>query len=83
MLQRIDAWIADGVLNGEALNAADFQIAPSLRLLMTMDDVRPLIESRPAGELAIRAVPTYPGRVPPIFPAAWLEPLRQTATAAT
>ena len=32
MLQRIDDWIADGVLGGEQLNAADLQIAASLRL---------------------------------------------------
>jgi glutathione S-transferase len=72
MLQRIDAWIAAGVLNGERLNAADFQIAPSLGLAMTMDDLRPAIESRPAGALAQRVVPNYPGRTPPILPADWL-----------
>lgn len=76
MLQRIDDWIADGVLGGEELNAADFQLGPSLRLAMSLDDLRPAIESRPAGELALRVVPDYPGRVPPVLPAAWLEPLR-------
>lgn len=76
MLQRIDDWIAAGVLNGEQPNAADFQIAASLGLAMTLDDLRPAIESRPAGELAKRLVPDYPGRTPPILPAAWLEPLR-------
>jgi glutathione S-transferase len=76
MLQRIDAWIAEGVLNGEALNAADYQIAPSIRLAMTLDDLRPSIEGRPAGELAMRAVPDFPGHAPPILPPAWLEPLR-------
>ena len=35
-LDRIDAWIADGVLGGPQPNAADYQIAPSLRLLMTL-----------------------------------------------
>ncbi len=29
-LDKIDAWIEAGVLNGEQLNAADFQIAPSI-----------------------------------------------------
>jgi glutathione S-transferase len=76
LLDRVDGWIADGVLNGEQLNAADFQIATSLGLAMTMDDLRPAIESRPAGALAKRVVPNYPGRTPPILPAAWLEPLR-------
>ncbi len=75
MLQRIDDWIAEGVLGGEELNAADFQIAPSLRLAMSLDDLRPAIENRPAGELALRVVPTYPGRIPAVLPSAWLEPL--------
>jgi glutathione S-transferase len=75
MLQRIDDWIAAGVLGGEQPNAADFQIAPSLGLAMTLDDLRPAIESRPAGDLAKRLVPNYPGKTPPIFPTAWLAPL--------
>ncbi len=79
MLQRIDDWIAEGVLGGEELNAADFQLAPSLRLAMSLDDLRPAIENRPAGELALRVVPDYPGRTPPVLPAAWLEPLRASA----
>ncbi len=72
MLQRIDDWIAAGVLGGEQLNVADYQIAPSLRLAMTLDDLRPAIESRPAGELSKRVVPSYPGMAPPILPPAWL-----------
>jgi glutathione S-transferase len=83
ILQRIDDWIADGVLGGEELNAADFQIAPSLRLAMSFDDLRPAIENRPASELALRVVPQYPGRIPPVLPAAWLEPLGAAARVAT
>jgi glutathione S-transferase len=81
MLDRIDGWIADGVLGGAEPNAADLQIATSLRLLMTMDDLRGAIEGRPAGELATRVVPDFPGRVPPIMPAAWLAPMTERATA--
>src|SRR5581483_11263550 len=75
-LDRVDAWIAEGVLGGEQLGAADLQIAGSLRLAMTMDDLRPHIERRPAGELALRAILEFPGRFPPVLPADWLEPLR-------
>ncbi|MEX2105702.1 MAG: glutathione S-transferase N-terminal domain-containing protein [Solirubrobacterales bacterium] len=82
MLQKIDDWIAAGVLGGEQLNAADFQIAPSLGLAMTIDDLRSAIESRPAGALAKRIVPDYPGHTPPVLPAAWLEPLRGKPAAA-
>jgi glutathione S-transferase len=81
LLDRVDAWIGSGVLNGEQLNAADFQIAPSLGLAMTLDDLRPAIESRPAAELAKRVVPNYPGKTPPILPPAWLQQLRDTTTA--
>jgi glutathione S-transferase len=75
-LNRIDDWIAEGLLGSEQLNAADLQIATSLRLAMTLGDLRPAIEARPAGELALRAAPQFPGHVPPILPPAWLEPLR-------
>lgn len=81
MLARIDEWIGVGVLDGEELNAADFQIGASVRLLLTFHDLRPLIEDRPACRLARRAVPRYAGDAPPVFPSAWLEPLR-AATAA-
>ena len=76
MLQRIDDWIEAGVLGGEELNAADLQLGTSVRLLTTLQDLRPSIESRPAGELALRVAPAYPGDAPPVLPAAWLEPLR-------
>jgi glutathione S-transferase len=80
LLDKVDAWIEAGVLNGEQLNAADFQIAPSIGLAMTLDDLRPAIEGRPAGQLAARLVPSYPGKTPPILPAAWLEPLKDPTT---
>ena len=80
-LDRVDDWIEEGVLGGEDVNAADLQIATSVRLLMTMDDISPAIEDRPAGELAMRVVPDFPGNTPPVFPAQWLEPLRETEPA--
>jgi glutathione S-transferase len=81
LLQRVDDMIAAGTLDGEELNAADFQIAPSIRLAMTLQDLRPLIEPRPAGRLARRVQPEIAGDFPPVLPAAWLEPLRATAAA--
>jgi glutathione S-transferase len=81
MLQRIDEWIAAGVLDGEELNAADFQIGASVRLAMTLQDLRPLIDSRPACRLARRAVPYYAGEAPPVLPPAWLQPLRSLTAA--
>jgi glutathione S-transferase len=76
-LDRIDAWIAEGVIAGLESNVADFQLAPSLCLLMTLDDLRPFVETRPCGELAKRIDPDFPGRTPAgVFPADWLAGLR-------
>jgi glutathione S-transferase len=70
-LDRVDRWIEAGVL-GQA-SAADLQIASSLRLLLTVGDVAPLIDARPAGELARRLFPAYPGEVPAgVLPAGWV-----------
>jgi glutathione S-transferase len=82
LLQRVDEEIAAGTLNGEELNAADFQIAPSLGLAMTLQDLRPLIEPRPAGQLVERVQPRIAGDFPPVLPPAWLEPLRSASTTA-
>ncbi|MGH2987722.1 MAG: glutathione S-transferase family protein, partial [Solirubrobacterales bacterium] len=81
MLQRIDDWIAAGVLGGAELNAADLQIATSVRLLITLEDLRPAIAARPAGELAMRVAPDYPGETPPVLPPAWLRGLREPSAA--
>jgi glutathione S-transferase len=80
-LDRIDAWIADGTLGGPNPNAADYQIAAALALAMTIEDLRPAIVARPAGELAGRLMPEYPGKVPPVLPSEWVEPLRAQAAA--
>ncbi len=79
-LDRIDGGIAEGVLDGEQPNAADFQIAAALALAMTLDDLRPPIEARPAGQLARRLMPDFPGKAPPVLPPSWLEPLGAPTT---
>ncbi|HEV2973931.1 MAG TPA: hypothetical protein VGX69_02910 [Solirubrobacteraceae bacterium] len=56
-LDRIDAWIADGILDGPELNAADFLIAPSLALIAYRLDLRPQIEARAAGAFVERVLP--------------------------
>jgi glutathione S-transferase len=57
MLDRVDAWMADGVLGGAQPNAADFMVVPSLALVLYRPDVRPLFEGRPALELVDRLLP--------------------------
>jgi glutathione S-transferase len=72
LLDRVDAYIADGTIGGTEPNAADFQIATTIGLALTLDDLKPMIEPRPAADLARRYVPDYPGHTPPILPPAWL-----------
>jgi glutathione S-transferase len=67
LLDRIDAWLADGTLDADAPTVADFQIATSVRLLMCSEDLRPEIEARPAGQHALRIVPDFPGHVGPVL----------------
>jgi glutathione S-transferase len=73
LLDRIDAWVADGVLAGETPNAADLQIGATLTVLMLVGDVRALIESRPAIQVARKWFDERPGLVPAgAFPAGWV-----------
>jgi glutathione S-transferase len=74
LLDRIDGWIADGVLAGERANVADFQIGASVRLLMCMEDLRATLDRRPAGDFALRLVSDYPGNVRSVFPPEWVRP---------
>jgi len=73
-LDRIDGWIVDGTLGGaKEPNAADLQIASSLRLLSTLGDVRPMLAGRPGEALALALFEDFPGDVPAgAYPADWL-----------
>jgi glutathione S-transferase len=71
-IDNVDARLAEGVIGGEQLNAADFQIATTVRLLLAFEDLRPYIEGRPAADHARRVVRDYNVSFPPVFPAAWL-----------
>jgi len=63
-LDHVDALIADGVLGGQDVNVADCQVAGSIRLLQTFEDLRDAIDARPCGKLARRLVPEYDGSMP-------------------
>jgi glutathione S-transferase len=72
-LDRIDGWLAGGVLGGETVNAADLQIATTSRLMLTIGDVRPFFAGRPAEAHAMGLFPEWAGSTPPgVFPARWL-----------
>jgi glutathione S-transferase len=81
-LDQVDAWLAEGLLGGEQLNAADFQIAVNVSALMMSDDVRPYIEGRPCAAYAARVAPEYQGRrLAAVLPPEWLAPLRDARCA--
>ncbi|MFL5845960.1 MAG: glutathione S-transferase N-terminal domain-containing protein [Solirubrobacteraceae bacterium] len=68
----VDGLIAEGVIGGEPPNAADLQIASSLRLILTLGDVRAIAGERPSVALAHRLFPGQAGDVPAgTFPAGW------------
>jgi hypothetical protein len=64
-LDTIDGWIAAGTIGDpERPNAADLQLASTVRLLMTLADARPLIEGRPCAEMAMKLFPDMDGAMP-------------------
>ena len=73
-LDRIDRWIADGVLAADPTpNAADLQIATTSRLLMTIGDVAPFFAGRPAERHARELFGHQAGSTPRgVLPADWL-----------
>ena len=71
-LDEIDAWLADGILGGDALNAADFQIAPNVAWLPCFEDLAPLVAGRPALAHAERVAGRNESHVPAAFPREWL-----------
>jgi glutathione S-transferase len=72
-LDHIDALVAGGVMGGDEPTAADLQIGATVRVLLNVGDLRPLIEGRPAEQVARRWFPDYAGDVPAAaFPAGWV-----------
>jgi glutathione S-transferase len=72
-LDHVDGLASEGILLGDEPNAADLQIGATLRVLLTVGDLRPLLEGRPGEELARRWFPDYAGEVPAgAFPGGWV-----------
>jgi glutathione S-transferase len=71
LLDEVDRLIAHGVIGGDELNAADFQIAPSIRMLLAMTDLAHLVADRPAATLARNVVADYPV-IPAALPTGWV-----------
>jgi len=54
ILDRIDEWIDEGVLNGEELRSPDYAVAASLALVEYILELRPELERRPSIALVDR-----------------------------
>jgi glutathione S-transferase len=72
LLDHVDSLLEAGTIGADPPNAADYQIATSVRLLLCFEDLRGPIEQRPAGANACGLVPDFPGRVGPLIPSRWL-----------
>jgi glutathione S-transferase len=73
MLAHIEELVARGVLDGEQPNAADLQIGSTLRILLTLGDLHPLLAGTAGERVARRFFADYHGEVPAgAFPAGWV-----------
>jgi glutathione S-transferase len=86
LLDHADGLLEDGTIGGSPPNAADLQIASSLRLLLAHADLRPRLEAWRSAQATLALLPGFPrpgpGALPPVpaaLPVAWL-PDRAPAT---
>jgi glutathione S-transferase len=72
-LEHVESLARDGVIGGERVNAADLQIGSTIRVLMPIGDLAPLLGGTAAEAIALRLFPDYPGQVPAgAYPAGWV-----------
>jgi glutathione S-transferase len=68
LLDQVDTLLADGTIGGAEVNAADCQIAPSVRMLLAFDDLHDRVAAHEAAvAFAKRLVPDYPA-IPAALP---------------
>jgi len=73
ILAEIESRAEDGLVDGPEPNAADLQIGSTVRVLMTVGDLGPLLGGTAAERIARRYFPEYPGSIPPgAFPPDWV-----------
>jgi glutathione S-transferase len=76
VLDHVDDLLAKGVIGGDPPNAADFQIATSVRALLTVRDLDAVTHGRPAADHAMKLIPEFGND----FPAGLLPPEMLRAT---
>lgn len=63
-LDQLDAAIGRRDLGRRPPTAADFQVAASVRMLLTLDDLRAVLADRPVTQLARDLIPNFTGSIP-------------------
>jgi glutathione S-transferase len=72
-IEHVEALAGSGVIGGEQPNAADFQIGATIRVLLSLGDLRPLLDGSAAERIALDHFPVETGTVPAgAFPAGWV-----------
>jgi glutathione S-transferase len=72
-LDHVEALARDGVIGGEHANAADLQIGATIRVLLSVEDLQPLLSGTAGEEIALRLFGEPVGEVPAgAYPAGWV-----------
>lgn len=73
IIETIEGFAGQGLIDGEQPTAADLQIASTVRVLLTVADLHPAFEDSAGERIARRYFPDYNGLVPPgAFPDGWI-----------
>ncbi len=71
-IEHIQRLADEGVIAADRPTAADFQIGATIRVLLPIADLQPLLRDTAAERLALAHFPDYPGAIPAgAFPAGW------------
>ena len=71
-LDHVEYLARSGVIGGERPNAADLQIGATIRVLLPIGDLGPLLAGTAGERVALRHFPEYQGGLPPgAYPAGW------------
>lgn len=72
-IEHIEELARGGALDADEPSAADFQIGATIRVLLTVGDLVPLLSGSAAERVAMRHFPRQPGEVPRgAYPAGWV-----------
>jgi len=72
LIARVEILAERGLIDGEAPTAADFQIGATVRVMLGVGDLRPLLSGTAAERVAVRFFPDYGLEIPAgAFPEGW------------